>query len=89
MAKAYVDAVFEKRDKERDLVEANRNQRSEGGVVEVREGGELEEALESFMEDSKWENGQLGKGKGKEIVGSRIRSTGQVAKDAKGWGWRA
>lgn len=59
------------------------------GDLEVREGGELEEALEAWRRDERWEREQQTLGKGKEAMGSRIKTTGQVEqKVRKGWGWR-
>lgn len=83
MANAYVGAVFEGREKEREMVLENRRARGDEREVEVREGGELEEAVESWRRDTEWEKGQKGKG-----MGSKIRSTGKVEEAVKGWGWR-
>lgn len=86
MANSYVSTVFEAREKEAEFIRANRDARGDtsGGEVEVREGGELEEAVEQWERDERWEREQ-GKGKGK--MGSRIKSTGQVEGKVKGWGW--
>ena len=51
--------------------------------VEVREGGELAEAVESYNNDAAWEASQKGKGK---VMGSRIKSTGKVEAQVGGWG---
>ncbi|GAA5911798.1 hypothetical protein JCM6882_003358 [Rhodosporidiobolus microsporus] len=92
MAQAYVDQVFKAREEEARFVAENRRARGETVLdVEPREGGELEEAVEAFQRDERWEREQqtLGKGKGKGVYGSKMRTTGQVeGKVRKGWGWR-
>ena len=57
----------------------------------MREGGELEEARESWRKDREWENDQLkagNSGKGKAVMGSKLRTTGKVESAVKGWGFR-
>lgn len=83
MANAYVSAVFEGREKEKEMIRKNRVARGDEREVYVREGGELEEAVESWKRDAEWEKGQKGKG-----MGSKIRSTGEVEQAVKGWSWR-
>lgn len=59
-----------------------------GDEIGIREGGELEEAIADWEKDQKWEKDQMNtKGKGK-VVGSKLRSTGLVERDAKSWSWR-
>lgn len=83
MASAYCDAVFSARDKEAEMVRANRLARGDPTAAEVapREGGELEEAVASYETDERWEKEQKGK------MGSRLKSTGQVEGKVKGWSW--
>ena len=100
-AKTYVDFVFAARRVEVDQIRSNRAARrsapltpierdAEEEELQVREGGELEEARESWRKDREWENSQVdgGKGKGKAVVGSKLRSTGKVESAVKGWGFR-
>lgn len=86
MANTYVSTVFDAREKEADFVRQNRAARGDisGGEVDVRKGGELEEAIEQWERDERWEREQ---GKGKGTMGSRIKSTGQVEGKVKGWCW--
>ncbi|ORY79335.1 hypothetical protein BCR35DRAFT_304754 [Leucosporidium creatinivorum] len=86
MANTYVSTIFDAREKEAEFVRSNRAARGDvsAGEVEVREGGELEEAIEQWERDERWEREQ-GKGTGK--MGSRIKSTGQVEGKVKGWVW--
>lgn len=86
---AYVSAVFDRRKKEAEFVSANRMARGGAGdEIGIREGGELEEAIADWEKDQKWEKDQMNtKGKGK-VVGSKLRSTGLVERDAKSWSWR-
>ena len=85
MASAYVGQVFRERDAELSMIRANRVARGEDveGWVS-REGGELDEAVAAYEMDQRWEESQKGKGR----MGSKMRSTGQVEKQVKGWGWR-
>ncbi|KAK4705413.1 large subunit ribosomal protein L24e, partial [Phenoliferia sp. Uapishka_3] len=84
MANFYVSAIFRERDAEYEMVKANRVARGESVEgLGPREGDELEEAIAAYEKDQKWEDGQKGKGK----MGSKIRSTGQVEREVKGWGW--
>ncbi|BGP14458.1 hypothetical protein JCM10213v2_002407 [Rhodosporidiobolus nylandii] len=79
MAQAYVDQVFKAREEEARFVAENRRARGEADVeVEPREGGELEEAVDAFQRDERWEKEQQALGKGKRAMGSKLRSTGQV-----------
>ena len=101
-AKTYVDFVFAARRTELEQIRQNRAARvaitpagdardEEEEELRVREGGELEEARESWRKDREWENQQVdaGKGKGKAaVVGSNLRSTGKVESAVKGWGFR-
>jgi hypothetical protein len=67
MATAYVDQVFDAREKEAALVKENRQARGDAEEVQVREGGELEEAVQAFLADERWEReqrNQKGKGRG-------------------------
>lgn len=81
MAQAYVDQVFTRREREASFVSDNRRARGDDDVeVAVREGGELEEAIEAYRVDEKWEKEQDGK------MGSRLKSTGRVEAEVKGWG---
>ena len=66
---------------------ANRDARGDPEPVAVREGGELEEAVRAWEDDQAWERAQVGVGKGKGVVGSRMRTTGQVEQKVRGWGW--
>ncbi|GAA5855877.1 hypothetical protein JCM8547_000398 [Rhodosporidiobolus lusitaniae] len=89
LAQAYCDQVFKAREEEARFVNENRRARREvGEEVKAREGGELEEAVEAFEKDERWEREQkngLGKEKG-VAMRSRLRSTGQVEpKVRKGW----
>lgn len=88
MSKAYVDDIFEKRQAEADSIRENRLARGDREPVEPRQGGELEEAIDSWKRDEAWEKEWVASGKGKGKMGSKIRSTGEVARDAKGWSWR-
>jgi len=90
VAKAYIDQVLKAREEEAEFVRRNRGARSDQELVEVREGGELEEAKMSYEADERWEREQReGKGKGKGLFGSKIRSTGEVENKVKtGWSWR-
>lgn len=91
MAKAYCDAVFQKRDKEAAYVRENQAARDQAAglttgfegetTVAVRQGGELEEAIEMYELDERWERQQKGK------MGSRLKSSGQVEQQVKGWSW--
>lgn len=66
MATAYVDQVFDARGKEAALAKENRQARGDTETVQVREGGELEEAVQAFLADERWERGQRNqKGKGR------------------------
>jgi len=90
VAKAYIDQVSKAREEEAEFLRRNRGIDE---VVEVREGGELEEAKKSYEADERWELEQRelgGKGKGKALFGSKIRTTGEVENSGlkKGWGWR-
>jgi hypothetical protein len=58
LGKYYVEKVFETRAKE------------QRGSVEIRVGGELEEAIEAYKLDESWEKSQ--KGKGKSMHATRI-----------------
>ncbi|GAA6062388.1 hypothetical protein JCM10212_003197 [Sporobolomyces blumeae] len=107
VAKAYCEQVWKKREEEADFVRTNRVARRTSGTtdetpddhalrgerdeVEVREGGELEEAVEAYLADERWEREQKEnanhKGKG-TLFGSKLRTTGQVeAKVKSGWRW--
>ncbi|GAA5967330.1 hypothetical protein JCM21900_002122 [Sporobolomyces salmonicolor] len=94
MANAYVDQVFKKREDEAEFVRLNRAARgseADGEVecVAVREGGELEEAVEAWERDERWEREQRAAGKGKGVLGTKMQSTGQAkARLRAGWGWR-
>ncbi|GAA6028121.1 hypothetical protein JCM8097_001880 [Rhodosporidiobolus ruineniae] len=90
MSQAYVDQVFKAREEEARFVRENHVARGGSGEgVEVREGGELEEAVEAFQRDERWEREQQERGKGKGVLESKMRSTGAVeTKARKGWGWR-
>ncbi|GAA5936156.1 uncharacterized protein JCM15063_002726 [Sporobolomyces koalae] len=81
VAQAYVDQVFKQREDEAECVRTNRRARGQfADVVEVREGGELEQATEAYLADERWEREQRehARGKGKGLFGSKIRSSGQV-----------
>ncbi|GAA5976427.1 hypothetical protein JCM10908_005496 [Rhodotorula pacifica] len=68
MANAYVDQVFDAREKEAALIKENRRARGDAEDIEVREGGELEEAVEAFLADERWEREQRNKkGKGRGL----------------------
>lgn len=81
--------MFDKRDAEAAFVRENRIARGEvDPEVAVREGGELEEAIEAWSDDQAWERMQVnGKGKA-SVLGSKLRSTGEVEQRARGWGWK-
>ncbi|GAA5946551.1 hypothetical protein JCM3765_000291 [Sporobolomyces pararoseus] len=93
VAKCYIDQIFEKRKEEARFVRMNREASgSETDETEtlVREGGELEEAVNAFLADERWEKEQKenAKGKGKGLFGSKMRSTGQMDSVGKrGWSW--
>ncbi|KAM0788379.1 hypothetical protein ACM66B_001519 [Microbotryomycetes sp. NB124-2] len=82
MAAAYCNAIFDAREREAQLVKRNRLARGDvtcAQEVTVRVGGELEEAVEQYQFDDKWEKEQHGK------MGSRIKSTGSVEREVKSW----
>lgn len=80
MAKVYVDAVFDQRAKEVEQITANRKARGDDSIVEVRMGGEVDEAIESYNADEQFEKAQgRGKGKGKLLVAAKSKSSA--------WGW--
>ncbi|KAK4058398.1 hypothetical protein OIO90_000556 [Microbotryomycetes sp. JL221] len=82
MAVAYCNNVFDQREKEAQLIRQNRKARGDlnaNDQVQVRTGGELEEACQQYEFDERWEKQQRGK------MGSRIKSTGQVERAVKGW----
>ncbi|GAA5909829.1 hypothetical protein JCM5296_001830 [Sporobolomyces johnsonii] len=98
VAAAYVDQVFKRREVEAEFVRQNRAARAgergegegerEGEGVVVREGGELDEAVEAWRRDERWEREQQAQGKGKGVIGSKLGSTGQAKiKVRTGWGW--
>lgn len=80
MATAYVDQVFEAREKEAALVQENRRARGNTeDEVQVREGGELEDAVQAFLADERWEREQRnkkGKGRGLFSMTGTSRSSG-------------
>ncbi|GAA6000180.1 hypothetical protein JCM10207_007892 [Rhodosporidiobolus poonsookiae] len=85
MAQAYVDAVFKAREDEARFVGENRRARGETDAdVEPREGGELEEAVEAYQRDERWEREQAAMGKGKGVFRPIPAEQG---KPRKGW-WR-
>lgn len=94
VAKCYVDQVFEKREEEARFIRMNREARgtvSDKVEMSVREGGELEEAVNAFLADERWENEQKenARGKGKGLFGSKMKSTGEIDNPGKrGWSWR-
>lgn len=89
MSNAYIASAFEGRVKEAAVINENRKNRDEiGGIVEIREGGELEEAIEAYERDLKWEVEWQKNNKGKGKMGSQIKSTGEVERDVKGWSWK-
>lgn len=78
----YIATIFEARRVEHESILANRTNRGESiEGVEVRMGGELEEAIAAYQQDMAWEKTQ---GKGK--MGSKIRTTGKLEAAVKGWG---
>ncbi|GAA5974221.1 hypothetical protein JCM11641_003335 [Rhodosporidiobolus odoratus] len=85
MAQAYVDQVFRAREEETRLTGTGEDRASvgEGAEGQVREGGELEEAVEAYLKDERWEKEQqtLGKPNGKGVF-RPVEAAGN-----KGW-WR-
>lgn len=93
MAQTYVDQVFRAREEEARFVQENRTARGEAGeAVEVREGGKLEEAVEAYQADERWEREQRnlhGGVKGKGVFGRRTIEPGASGtKGSKGWSWK-
>lgn len=89
-AQAYVDQVWQARDAEARFVRENRCARgegTEGDELEVRDGGELEEAVRAYEADERWEREQRNvKGKGALMRGE---FGGGASPGARGWGWRS
>lgn len=85
VAQAYCDQVFQKREDEARFVRENRAARGEAAAdVEVREGGELEEAIEAFQADERWEREQRNlKGKGKGVFAPPSTESAGVRKGAR------
>lgn len=87
-AKAYMDAAFLARKEEFESIIKNRERRGEEiGDLSIRIGGELDDARESYCNDRVWEKQQVEKGKGKGVMGSKLRSTGMVESSVRGWGF--
>ena len=77
-AKIYIDAIIEERERERGFVESNRRARAlnppdgDGGLI--RRGGEVEDAVDHYMMDLKWEKREGSAGRlGSRGGPSRIR----------------
>ncbi|BGP46603.1 hypothetical protein JCM10450v2_002450 [Rhodotorula kratochvilovae] len=89
IAQAYVDQVWRAREDEARFVAANARARGEEVPEEgeVREGGELEEAVAAYEADERWEREQRNL-KGKGPVGRRLGIAAPVEPPRKGWGWR-
>lgn len=89
MSNSYISTAFEARVNEASMINESRKNKGEvGGLVEIREGGELEEAIEAYDRDLKWEVDWQKNNKGKGKMGSQIKSTGEVERDVKGWSWK-
>ncbi|GAA5943092.1 hypothetical protein JCM3775_000643 [Rhodotorula graminis] len=93
-ARAYVDAVFHAREQEARFVAENRRARGGEAVdgddeLEVREGGELEEAVRAYEADERWEREQRNvKGKGVLVHGEGGTARADARAAGRGWGWR-
>ena len=95
-ARAYVDAVWHEREQEARFVAENRRARGEAAAVgedeplEVREGGELEEAVRAYEADERWEREQRNvKGKGVLVHGAGGAAGAGARASGRGWGWRS
>lgn len=95
-ARAYVEAVWHAREQEARFVAENRRARGEavvgeGDELEVREGGELEEAVRAYEADERWEREQRNvKGKGVLVHGAAATAGAGAPRAAgRGWGWRS
>ncbi|GAA6052724.1 hypothetical protein JCM3770_007195 [Rhodotorula araucariae] len=90
VAQAYVDQVWRSRAGEARFVVANRCARGEDdgpAEGEVREGGELEEAVAAYEADERWEREQRNL-KGKGPVGRALGIATPMEQTRTRWGWR-